>query len=166
MQSNSLAHHFQGTFRLCNRIEVKIFFPKYIAWQCKRCGLGNTRLRHPSLPFDSLPYSTRTIRRRVRTYARSIMWQPNEKRLTIIYEYGALSHARFARVGAPLWNGFLAFWLAVFSMVWDKTNRPFPSSSGPLYHNEVKCSGMEMIFHSHANKTHFHMKRGILGLIL
>ena len=36
--------------------------------QCKRCGLAKTRLRHPSLPFDSLPYPTRTICRRVRTY--------------------------------------------------------------------------------------------------
>ena len=40
--------------------------------QCKRCGLGKTRLRHPSLPFDSLPYPTRTIRRRVRTYVRTL----------------------------------------------------------------------------------------------
>ena len=40
--------------------------------QCKRCGLGKTRLRHPSLPFDSLPYPTRTICRRVRTYVRSV----------------------------------------------------------------------------------------------
>ena len=69
--------------------------------QCKRCGLAKTRLRHPSLPFDSLPYLTRTIRRRVRTYFRSITWQPHEKRLTIFYEYRALSHAR---VGAPLWG--------------------------------------------------------------
>ena len=62
--------------------------------QCKGCGLGKTRLRHPSLPFDSLPYPTRTIRRAyVRTYARSITWQPKEKRLTIICGYGALSHA-------------------------------------------------------------------------
>ena len=39
-------------------------------------------------------------------------------------------------------------------------NRPFPSSPGPLYQNEVRCStfDMEMIFHSHANKTHFHKK--------
>ena len=43
-------------------------------------------------------------------------------------------------------------------------NRPFPSSPGPLYQNEVRCStfdmeqAMEMIFHSHANKTHFHKK--------
>ena len=47
-------------------------------------------------------------------------------------------------------------------------NRPFPSSPGPLYQNEVKCSAfdMEMIFHSHANKTHFHKKGCALGLIL
>ena len=74
----------------------------YCKCAMKRCGLGKTRLRHPSLPFDSLPYPTRTICRRVRTYARSITWQPNEKRLTIFHEYGALSHARFARAGAPL----------------------------------------------------------------
>ena len=43
------------------------------------------------------------VRMYVRTYARSITWQPNEKRLTIFHEYGALSHARFARAGAPLW---------------------------------------------------------------
>ena len=40
--------------------------------QCKRCGLAKTRLRHPSLRFDSLPYPTRPIRRRVRTYVRSV----------------------------------------------------------------------------------------------
>ena len=40
--------------------------------QCKRCGLAKTRLRHPSLPFDSLPYPTRTICRRVRTYVRTL----------------------------------------------------------------------------------------------
>ena len=59
----------------------------------KRWGLAKTRLRHPSLPFDSLPYPARTICRRVRTYARSVTWQPREKRLTIFHEYGALSHA-------------------------------------------------------------------------
>ena len=47
--------------------------------------------------------------------------------------------------------------------------RPFPSSPGSLFQNEVKYSAfdiplwllfdMEMIFHSHANKTHF-PKRG------
>ena len=44
----------------------------------------------------------------------------------------------------------------------------FPSSPGPLYQNEVKCSAfdIEIIFHSHANKTHFHKKGCALGLIL
>ena len=47
-------------------------------------------------------------------------------------------------------------------------NRPFPSSPGALHENEVKCSAfdMKMIFHSHANKTHFHKKGCALGLIL
>ena len=42
----------------------------------------------------------------------------------------------------------------------ESDNRSFPSSSGPLYQNEVKCSAfdMEMTFYSHANKTHFHKK--------
>ena len=39
----------------------------------------------PTLPLDAY----------ARTYARQITWQPNEKRLTIFYEYGAL-------YGAPL----------------------------------------------------------------
>ena len=64
--------------------------------QYKRCGLPKTRLIHPSLPFDSLPYPTRIICRR-------ITWQPNKKRLTIFYEYGALSQAPEARVGARLY---------------------------------------------------------------
>ena len=54
-------------------------------------------------------------------------------------------------------------------MHWAKTNNtPFPSFPGPLYQNEVKCSAsdVEMIFHSHANKTHFHNKGCVLTLIL
>ena len=48
------------------------------------------------------------------------------------------------------------------------SNRPFPSSPGPLFQNEVKCSAfdMEITFHSHANKTHFHKKGCIPSLIL
>ena len=44
----------------------------------------------------------------------------------------------------------------------------FTSFPGPLYQSEVKCSAsdMEMIFHSHGNKTHFHKKGCALGLIL
>ena len=44
----------------------------------------------------------------------------------------------------------------------------FRVSPRPLYQNEVKCSAfdMEMIFQSHASKTHFHKKGCALGLIL
>ena len=44
---------------------------------------------------------------------------------------------------------------------------PFPSSPGPLYQNEVKCSAcdMKMTF-PHANKTHFHKKGCAIRLIL
>ena len=47
-------------------------------------------------------------------------------------------------------------------------NKPFTSSPRPLYQNEVKSSAfdMEMIFHSHANKTHLHKKGCALGLVL
>ena len=47
-------------------------------------------------------------------------------------------------------------------------NRPFPSSPGPLFQNEGSFSAfdMEMIFHSHANITHFHKKGCAPSLIL
>ena len=46
-------------------------------------------------------------------------------------------------------------------------NKPFQSSRGPLFQNEGRCSAfdMEIIFHSHANKTHFH-KKGVRVLEL
>ena len=47
-------------------------------------------------------------------------------------------------------------------------NRPFPSFPGPLFQNEGRWSAvdMEIIFRSHANKTHFHKKDCAPGLIL
>ena len=39
-------------------------------------------------------------------------------------------------------------------------NGAFPSSPRPLYQND-----MEVIFHSYVNKTHFHKKGSVLGLI-
>ena len=50
----------------------------------------------------------------------------------------------------------------------SQLDKPFPNSPGPLCQNGVKCSAfdMEMIFNSHANKTHFHKKGCALGLIL
>ena len=47
--------------------------------------------------------------------------------------------------------------------------RPFLSSPGPLFQNEGSwCSAfdMEIIFHSHANKTRFHKKGCAPSLIL
>ena len=45
-------------------------------------------------------------------------------------------------------------------------DRPLPSSTGPLFQNEGRCSAFDMkiIFHSHANKTHFH-KRGCAPIL-
>ena len=42
----------------------------------------------------------------------------------------------------------------------SKPNRPFPSSPFPLFQNEGRCSAfeVEIIFHSQANKIHFHKK--------
>ena len=42
----------------------------------------------------------------------------------------------------------------------ESSNRPFPSSPGSLFQNEVKFSAfdMKMIFNSHTNKTHFYKK--------
>ena len=46
--------------------------------------------------------------------------------------------------------------------------RPYPSSPGPLFQNDGRCSAfdIEIIFHSHANKTHFHKKGCAPSLIL
>ena len=45
--------------------------------------------------------------------------------------------------------------------------KPFSSSPGPLFQNEGRCSAfdMEIIFHSHANKTDFH-KKGCAGRLI
>ena len=81
-------------------------------WTCQ----DSPRLAWDTPPFlliYSLPYPTRTICRRVRTYARSITWQPNEKWLTIFHEYGALSHAHFARAWVPL---YYLWWSAAHTL--------------------------------------------------
>ena len=47
-------------------------------------------------------------------------------------------------------------------------NRPFPSFPGTLLQNEGRCAAfdMEIIFHSHVNKTHFHKKGCAPSLML
>ena len=66
-------------------------------------------------------------------------------------------------VSGKLGSGQLAF---IIEMLLSRAF--FASSPGPLYQNEVKYSAfdMKMVFHSHANKTHFHKKGCALRLIL
>ena len=48
------------------------------------------------------------------------------------------------------------------------TSQRFHLVKGPLFQNEGRCSAFdtEIIFHSHANKTHFHKKGCAPSLIL
>ena len=51
---------------------------------------------------------------------------------------------------------------------YQRCNRPFPSSPGPLFQTEGRCWAfdMEIIFNSRADKTHFHKKGCAPSLIL
>ena len=51
---------------------------------------------------------------------------------------------------------------------YQRCNRPFPSSPGPLFQTEGRCWAfdIEIIFNSRANKTHFHKKGCAPSLIL
>ena len=68
--------------------------------QYKRYGFAKTHLRHPSLPFDSLPYPTRTICRRVRTYVRTL-GQSRDNQTKRGWPY-SMSMGLCPCVGAPL----------------------------------------------------------------
>ena len=59
-------------------------------------------------------------------------------------------------------------WWLMSGVRLQDSNRPFPSFPGPLFQNESRCSAfdMEIIFHSQANKTHFHKKGCAPSLIL
>ena len=80
--------------------------------QCKRRGFAKTRLRHPSLPFDSLPYPTRTICRRVRTYVRSVSHVTTKRKEVdhILWVWGSVPRALRAR-GSPAIKLWLLTWL-------------------------------------------------------
>ena len=45
---------------------------------------------------------------------------------------------------------------------------PFPNYSKPLFQGEAKCEAVdkEMIFHFHANKSHFHRTSFAISLVL
>ena len=70
--------------------------------QYKRYGFAKTHLRHPSLPFESLPYPTRTICRRVRTYVRSVSHVTTKRKEVdhILWVWGSVSRALRVR-GSP-----------------------------------------------------------------
>ena len=71
----------------------------------KRCGLAETRLRHPSLPFDNLPYPSHTICRRVGTYVRSVNHMTTKRKEVdhIPWVWGSVPRALRAR-GSPANN--------------------------------------------------------------
>ena len=76
-----------------------------ILWMANIKDMGLPRLIWDAPPFLLIVSPTlpvQSVDAYVRTYARSVTWQQNEKWLTIFYEYGALSHARFAREEATL----------------------------------------------------------------
>ena len=84
--------------------------------QCKRCGFARTRLRHPSLPFDILPYSTRTICRRVRTYVRLVSHVTTKRKEVdhILWVWGSVPRALRAR-GSPAISTTKVSWTIRFS---------------------------------------------------
>ena len=103
--------------------------------QYKRHGFSKTHLRHPSLPFDSLPYPTRTICRRVRTYERSVSHVTTKRKEVdcILWVWGSVQRALRAR-GSPAIN---VITLSTFYVI-SHANGPFPSSlhtgQSPLSH--------------------------------
>ena len=82
-----------------------------------------------------------------------------------------ISHVPLHREGVLLLWIFVGEWvegIVIVPFYQALFNRPFPSSPRPLFQNEGRCLAfdMEIIFHSHANKTHFHKKGCAPSLIL
>ena len=65
---------------------------------------------------------------------------------------------------APLWN----LGTQVKGSPWELLRQAISEFPGPLFQNQGRCSAfdMEIIFQSHANKTHFHKKGCASSLIL
>ena len=83
----------------------------------------------------------------------------------LFYAVSALSKAWFSPAHKHLSISIRTYARAEWH-IW--LNRPIPSFPEPLFQNEFRCSAfdMEIIFHSHANKTHFHKKGCAPSLIL
>ena len=89
--------------------------------QCKICGLAKTPLWHPSLPLDSLPYPTRTIRRRVPTYVRTYLrtlGQSRDNQTKIGWPYSMSMGLCRAR-GSPAIKAYSRPILRVCQSLWD-----------------------------------------------
>ena len=88
-------------------------------------------------------------------------WYPPQKKLgRVTLTEGFLRY----RFGGLIFGGAYT-WRGLFSEFYG---RLFQSSPGPLFQNEGRCSAfdLEIIFHSHANKTHFQKKGCAPSLIL
>ena len=92
----------------------------------KRWGLAKTRLRHPSLPFDSLPYPTHTICRRVRTYVRSVNQPRYKLRETCKWYRNSVGNSN--RENGPTFLDFPVF-LGIFQ--WDEPTKRVPFTTEP-----------------------------------
>ena len=85
-----------------------------------------------------------------------------------MYPAGGESYQKFAvvlltvlsfwQIWADLLNTFFESREKCAHLISASLNRPFPSSPGSLFQKKGRCSAfdMEIIFHFHANKTHFH----------
>ena len=98
--------------------------------------------------------------------------------IRLMYPAGWESYQKFAvvlltvlsfwQIWADLLNTFFESREKCAHLISASLNRPFPSSPGSLFQKKGRCSAfdMEIIFHFHANKTHFHKKGCAPSLIL
>ena len=98
--------------------------------------------------------------------------------IRLMYPAGGESYQKFAvvlltvlsfwQIWADLLNTFFESREKCAHLISASLNRPFPSSPGSLFQKKGRCSAfdMEIIFHSHANETHFHKKGCAPSLIL
>ena len=111
-RSNKTINWSAGSFQINHVTSMSWHMsPRYGQWlscfdSCQLTILWMSNIKDVDLPrhaWDTPPFllivsptpPVQSVDAYVRTYARSITWQPNEKRLTIFYEYGAVSHARY-----------------------------------------------------------------------
>ena len=125
--------------------------------QCKRCGFAKTRLRQPSLPFDSLPYPTSTICRRVRTYVRSVSHVTAKRKEVdhLLWVWGSVPRALRARGNHARRNSTVGIWIRMREDVttWTRDPKNFYS---PIHTDwEYTKRNLWFVFMRHDNQTAF-----------